>query len=312
MKYDVIVIGAGFAGLSSSLFTRLMCLKTLVLETESPPKLWSYPRRDFLLEGISGAELIERMLEQAKRLKVEIHAGEKVIDLDLNERRTVKTIKRDYTCSALILATGARWKFLKVPGETWLARGTSYCALCDGQFFEECGVIVVGSQAVAAQEALTMSQTARSVTLVPDSGTLQVGKSVFKELKRRRVKIMRGYRVEAIERGEIANNVKVRRIETGETSFIEADGIFIALGVNPAALNVEKAGVKTHRQGGILVDSRQQTSVDGVFAAGDCTCGGGFHITSCIGDGTRAGLAAYLYVKRLRKKKKSSSHWFST
>ncbi len=307
MKYDVIVIGAGFAGLSASLFTRLMRLKTLVLEAESPPQLWSYPRRDFWPEGVTGAELVERMLEQAKRLKVEIHTGEKVIDLDLNERRTVKTIKRDYACTALILATGARWKFLNVPGETWLARGTSYCALCDGRFFEECSVIVVGSQDVAAQEALTMSRIARRVTLVPGSGTLEVGKSVFKELKRRRVRIMRGYRVEAIERGEVTNNVRVGRIETGETSFIEADGIFVALGVDPTALNVEKVGVKTHRQGGILVDSRQQTSVDGVFAAGDCTCGGGFHIASCIGDGTRAGLAAYLYVKRLRKKKKNQS-----
>lgn len=107
--------------------------------------------------------------------------------------------------------------------------------------------------------------------------------------------------VEAIERGELLNNLIIIDAKTGEKRVLHADGIFIALGKEPTALNVEKIGVKTHMQGGILVDSRQQTNVEGVFAAGDCTCGSGFNLTSSIGDGVKAGLASYLYIKRLKR-----------
>ena len=302
MEYDVIVVGGGFAGLSAALFTGALGLKTLVLEAETPPTLWSYPRRGFL-GTISGAELIQRMVDEAKRREVEIHIGERTIDLEIGEKKIVKTWKKDYACDALILAAGARWKFLNVPGESWLARGTSYCAICDGQFFKECEVIVVGSGNVAAQEALTLSQIARDVTLVTNSKKLEAENSLVEELIRKRVQIMEGYKIEEIERGELTNNVKIYSMETGETRSLKTDGIFIALGIEPTALKVEKIGVKTHRQGGILVDSRQQTNVEGVFAAGDCTCGSGFNLTSCLGDGAKAGLTAYLYVKRLRKKK---------
>ena len=301
--YDVVIVGAGFAGVSAALFTGVMKLKTLVLEAEESPKLWSYPKRTFWLEGVSGAELIKKMLEQAKQYGVEIRTNEKVIDIASDGKKNVKTAKVEYSCDALILATGARWKFLNVPGETWLARDISYCAVCDGRFFEGCSVVVVGSKNEAAEEALTLCKTARSVVLVTNSEKMEAKNSLVDELKRKRVRIMEGYKVDEIEHGELFNNVKICDISTNETRVVQADGIFIALGVEPTALNVEKVGVKTHRQGGVLVDSRQQTSVEGIFAAGDCTCGSGFHIASCIGDGTKAGLAAYLYIKRLKKNK---------
>jgi len=299
--YDVVIVGAGFAGMSAAVFTGVRGLKTLVLEAEKPPVLWSYPRRGFLAT-MSGAELIQRMVGEAKRHGVEIHVGERVIDLEKREKNIVKTSEKDYACDALILATGGRSKFLNVPGETWLAGGTAYCAVCDGRLFKECEVVVVGSEDVAAQEALTLSQTARSVTLITNSEKLEAESSLVEELRRRGVQIIEGHKIEAIERGEVVNNVITHKIETGEKRSLQTDGVFIALGVEPTALKVEKIGVKTHRQGGILVDSRQQTNVEGVFAAGDCTCGGGFNLTSSLGDGAKAGLAAYLYLKRHRKK----------
>jgi len=302
MEYDQIVIGGGFAGLSAALFADALGLKTLVLEADESPTIWSYPRRSFL-GTMSGAELVQKMVEEAKRRGVEIHVGEGAIDLEIDEKKIVTTGKRDYACDALILATGPRWKFLTVPGESWLARGTSYCAICHGQFFKECEVIVVGSGNVAAQEALALSQIARVVTLVTDSKKLEAENSLVEELTRKGVQIMEGYKIEAIERGELINSVKMYGIETGETRSLKTDGVFIALGIEPTALKTEKIGVTTHRQGGILVDSWQQTNVEGVFAAGDCTCGSGLNLTSCLGDGVKAGLAAYLYVKRLREKK---------
>lgn len=303
MEYDVIVVGGGFAGLSAAFFTSAWGgFKTLVLEAETPPTLWSYPRRGFL-GTMSGAELIQRMVQEAEGRGVEIHVGERAIDLEMGEKIIVKTRKENYACDALILTIGGRCKFLKVPGESWLARGISYCATCDGQFFKGYEVIVVGSETVAAQEALTLSQIARSVTLVTNSKKLEAKNSLVQELIRRGVQIMEGYKIEEIEHGEFTNSVKIYSMETGETKSLESDGVFIALGVEQTTLKVEKIGVKTHRQGGILVDSRQQTNVEGIFAAGDCTCGSGFNLTSCLGDGLKAGLAAYLYVKRLRKKK---------
>lgn len=302
MECEVIVVGGGFAGLSAAFFTSAWGeLKTLVLEAQTPPTLWSYPRHGFL-GTMSGGDLIQRIIKEAKQRGAEIHTGEKVIDLEIRERKIVKTSKKDYACDALILATGSRCKLLNVPGESWLARGTSYCATCDGESFEGCDVIVAGSENGAAHEALTLSRIARNVALVTNSKRLEAENFLVKELIRKGVQIVEGYKIEAIERGEVTNNVKMYSIETSETRSLKADGIFIALGVEPTTLKVEKIGIKTHRQGGILVDSRQQTNVEGVFAAGDCTCGGGFNLTSCLGDGVKAGLAAYLYVKRLRRK----------
>lgn len=299
-NYDVIVVGAGFAGMSAALFTGAWGLKTLVLEAEKPPHLWSYPGRSFLWT-LSGVELIQRMVEEAKRHGVEIHVGERVTDLEIRERKIVKTLEKEYFCEALIIATGSRCRFLNVPGESWLGRGTSYCAICDGQFFKDGRVIVVGSEDEAAQEALTLSQVTPHVTLITNSEKLRAESSLVEELKRKGLQIMEGYKIEAIERGEFFNKVMIYNIKTGEKRSLQADGIFIGLGAEPTALKVEKIGVKTHRQGGILVDSRQQTNMEGVFAAGDCTCGGGFNLTSCIGDGVKAGLGAYLFIKRLRR-----------
>lgn len=298
--YDVIIVGAGFAGLSAALFTGTMGVKTLILEADGPPKLWSYPRRTFWLEGISGAALIKRIVDQAKQRSVEIRTDEKVIDITSDGKKSVKTAKTKYSCNALILTTGPRWKFLNVPGETWLARGISYCAICDGKFFKKCKVIVIGSKNEAAQEALTLCNTARDVVLVTNSEKIETDKSLVEELKTKGVQVIEGYKIEEIERGEFVNYLKMRRIGVDEAKVIQAEGIFIALGVKPTALNVEKVGVKAHRQGGIVIDTRQQTSVEGIFAAGDCTCGSGFHIASCVGDGSKAGLAAYLCIKRLK------------
>jgi len=300
--YDVVIVGASFAGVAAAFFTGAWGLKTLVLEAEKSPQLWSYPGRGFL-GTLSGAELIQRMVEETKRYGVEIHVGERVTDLEMREKKIVRTLEKEYACEALIIAIGPRCKFLNVPGESWLGRGTSYCAVCDGQFFKEGKVVVVGSENEAAQEALTLSQVARNVTLITNSEKLGAESSLVKELKRKGVQIMEGCKIEAIERGELVNNVIICDIKTGEKKSLQADGVFIAFGLEPTALKVEKIGVKTHRQGGILVDSRQQTNVEGVFAAGDCTCGGGFNLTSCLGDGVKAGLAAYLYIKRLRRTK---------
>jgi thioredoxin reductase (NADPH) len=300
MRYDVIVVGGGFAGISAAIFTAAWNLKTLVLEAKTPPDLWSYPRRGFL-GTMSGAELIQRLVDEAKSCGVEIRTGKRAVDLEMGEEKIVKTSEKSYACNALILATGSRCKFLGVPGESWLARGVSYCAICDGVFFKECEVIVVGSKDVAVREALTLSQIPCNVRLITNSRKLDAEGFLVNELRRRKVKIMENYRIEAIEHGKMGINVKLLNMKTEETGSLEADGIFIALGVEPSALKVEKIGVKTHRQGGILVDSRQQTNVEGVFAAGDCTCGSGYNLTSCLGDGVKAGLAAFLYVKRLRR-----------
>jgi len=302
MEYDVIVVGGGFAGLSAALFTGGWGLKTLVLEAENHPSLWSYPRRKFL-ETMSGTEIVQRMVEEAKRDGTDIHTGERAVDLDMEEKKIVKTQKEHYTCDALVLATGPRWKFLNVPGETWLARGTSYCAECHGRFFKDSDVTVVGSGDAAAHEALLLSQIARGVTLVTNSKKLEAKDSLSEELARKGIQVVKGYKVEAIERRELTNIVRLVKMETGETRNLATDGIFIALGIEPTALKVEKIGVRTHRQGNILVDGWQQTNVEGVFAAGDCTCSSGFNLTSCLGDGVKAGLAAYLYLKRLRKRK---------
>ncbi len=298
--FDILIVGAGPAGLTAAIYTSWLGLKTIVLESGiaggkawTAPKVENFPGFD---EGISGRELVERMERQAKRFGAEILTSEEVVGLEL--ARSVKhvlTRKQTYDASVVILATGTQKRKLHVRGEEeFLGRGVSYCAVCDGPFFRNAKVAVVGNSNETAIEALSLAEIAENVLLVYD-GELKIEGTLLQRLKAKpKIQNLQG-KVTAIT-GE--KTVKYIQIQTAAATVEqEVKGVFIALGSVPLTAIVRNAGVNMDQNGCLKVDRRQRTNVKGVFAAGDCTCGG-MQIVTAAGEGAMAAMQASRYVRR--------------
>jgi thioredoxin reductase (NADPH) len=303
--YDVIIVGAGPAGLTAGIYTSRAGLKTSILEKEFPggrlakaPLVENYPG----VLRTSGAELVETMVQQAERFGAEIKTGENVADLELKGEKIVKTIEGGvYKALALIISIGTYRRKLLVPGEEeYLGSGVSYCAVCDGPFFKDRIIAVIGSGKEAGEEALMLSELGREVILIPQ-GSWEMEQVLLEELKKKEnVKLLDGMKVEEIKGDSTVKSIVVVPLEGEGKEEILVDGVFISLGAVPMSSVIKKAGVKVDNRGCIVVDRNQRTNVEGVFAAGDCTCGG-MQIVTAAGEGALAGIRASAYVKRLKR-----------
>ncbi|MDI6639693.1 MAG: FAD-dependent oxidoreductase [Methanocellales archaeon] len=188
-------------------------------------------------------------------------------------------------------------KKLLVPGETeFLGKGVSYCATCDGAFFKDKIVAVVGSEDEAAGEALLLADLVSRVILISNEKELEIAEIVRKRLvERMNVQILNAS-VEAIEGDTLVKAIKIIEFDGGEEREIPIDGIFISLGAVPLTQIMEKVGIELDERGCIKVDDHQRTNIEGVFAAGDCTCGG-MQIVTAVGEGAMAAMAASVYIK---------------
>jgi len=277
--YDLMIIGSGPAGLSVGINAARSGLKTLMLETEEfggkAAGTSLYENYPGFPEGIIATELVERMQKQASKFGAEIKYLEEVIDLDLRqELKKVTTSKTVYESIALVIATGTQRRKLNVPGETkFIGKGVSYCRICDGPFFKGLKVAVVGSTKDAITDASLLSEMAREVFLITQGEEITVPKQLMKKLlKKANVKIIRG-RVVAILGEHVTKAIKVKP-ENKQELQLQVNGVFVSLGKAPATGIVEKAGVEVDERGCVKVDRWQRTNIEGVFAAGDCTCGG--------------------------------------
>ncbi len=305
-KCDILIIGAGPAGLTAAIYSSWLGLKTVVLDAGIAggrawlaPKIENFPGFE---EGIKGSELIEKMHKQAVRFGAEIVTSEEVVDMNLlGEEKQVSTRKQTYTASAVIVATGTHRRKLQVPGEAdFLGRGVSYCAVCDGPFFRKKAVAVIGISEEAAFEAINLSEIVERVFLVPHEGDLKVEGTLLERLKgKSNIEILNG-KVTAILGSQIVNAIKVQDVKTKTEAEKEVKGVFIALGSVPLTAIVKTAGITLDRNGCLLVDRQQKTNVEGVFAAGDCTCGG-MQVVTAAGEGAMAAMRASAYVRRGEK-----------
>lgn len=302
--YDLMIIGSGPAGLSAGINAARSGLKTLILETEEfggkAAGTSLYENYPGFPEGIIATELVERMKKQASKFGAEIKYLEEVIDLDLRqELKKVTTSKAVYESIALVIATGTQRRKLNVPGETkFIGKGVSYCRVCDGPFFKGLKVAVVGSTKDAITDASLLSEMAREVFLITQGEEITVPKQLMKKLlKKANVKIIRG-RVVAILGEHVTKAIKIKP-ENKQELLQQVNGVFVSLGKAPATGIVEKAGVEVDERGCVKVDRWQRTNIDGVFAAGDCTCGG-MQVVTAVGEGAMASLKAFHYVKRMK------------
>ncbi|MEM1531167.1 MAG: FAD-dependent oxidoreductase [Candidatus Bathyarchaeia archaeon] len=302
--YDVIVVGGGPAGLTAAIYASRMGLKTLVLEGNMPggraseaPLIENFPG---FPEGISGIELIERMLKQAERFGVEIRFPEEVLDMNLSASlKTVRTRYGTYRGYSVIIATGTQRKKLIVPGETELiGRGVSYCAVCDAPFFKDRIVAVIGFNNEALEDALYISNFARKVILISHGGKSEVEESLLEKIRQKQNIEIMDANVKSINGDAYVKSITIAGQKGLEE--IPVDGVFIVLGSIPVTNIVRKAGIAVDERGCIRVDRSQSTNIEGVFAAGDCTCGG-MQVATAVGEGAMAALQAYRYVKRIQK-----------
>ena len=274
---DVILIGAGPAGLTAGYYCSFYGFDTLIFEEKIPggyaaeiPILENYPG---YVEGITGKDLVDKMLQQCKKNGAEIHQFEKVIELNIQgKNHIVKTDKSVYSAEAVIIGSGRDPKVLGVPGEDeFRGKGVSYCAVCDGAFFKEKKVIIVGDDRRTAEVAIFLSGLASQVKLVCHKERLCAERILLENLEKQKVDILRD-----MELKEIKGDIKVKSVvlyhkETGEAKEIYTDGVFFQLEGIPNSQIAKEYGIKVDKDGYIIADDKGRTSKEGVYAIGDVT-----------------------------------------
>lgn len=272
--YDLVIIGGGPAGLTAAIYAGRARLKTLVLAGPLPG---GQPANTDIVEnfpgfpeGISGSELTQRFRSQAERFGAQV-VLDAVTEVDFSARPfTIRTYGATYRAQAVIIATGAVPRRLGVPGEAeFFGRGVSACATCDGFFYQDKKVVVVGGGDSAIAEGLFLTRFAREVIVVHRRDRLRAAplhqERAFANPK---MHFVWDSVVEEILGEQTVTGVRVRNVKTGETSVIEADGVFVYVGMEPKT-EIFAGQVELNEAGYIVTDKHQRTSTPGVFAAGD-------------------------------------------
>lgn len=251
-------------------------------------------------EGIRGLDLAARMMGHCENAGAEIHSLERVLQMELTgEGKRVKTDRGTYFAASVIIATGTEHRPLGVPGEReFQGRGVSYCAVCDGPLFKGRALVVVGGGNSAAVDALFLSNLASSVNLVHRRSSLRAEDALVEEMKRNGVEFLLETEVREIVGDDRVRGVVLHNNKTDEVTEIEADGVFIKVGEVPQSEVAKEAGIELDGRGYIVVDARQRTNIEGVYAAGDVTTCPHRQIGTAVGHGVIAAVEAYGYVKR--------------
>jgi thioredoxin reductase (NADPH) len=302
-SYDVIILGGGPAGLTAAIYTARFRLKTLIIEGKrlggrswGPHMIANYPG---FPEGITGTDLIERFVEQAKKFGTEFKKETVVSLLSVGGSQMVQTRGGVYDAKAVVVATGIQRKQLSIPGEMdYSGRGVSYCAICDAPFFRGKTVAVVGGGEEAVEDALTLTDFADKVYSIPGSkGFGPENKSLQELHNHEKVEVIEGADLESIGGASVVEHITLKG---GGMNRLKVDGVFIILESIPTTDILANAGIQTDGGNCILVDKNQTTNVEGVFAAGDCVCGG-MQVVTAAGEGGMAGLAALRYIKSMKR-----------
>ncbi|KJJ40788.1 thioredoxin reductase [Bacillus subtilis] len=304
--YDVIIIGAGPAGMTAAVYTSRANLSTLMIERGIPggqmantEDVENYPG----FESILGPELSNKMFEHAKKFGAEYAYGDIKEVIDGKEYKVVKAGSKEYKARAVIIAAGAEYKKIGVPGEKELGgRGVSYCAVCDGAFFKGKELVVVGGGDSAVEEGVYLTRFASKVTIVHRRDKLRA-QSILqaRAFDNEKVDFLWNKTVKEIheENGKVGNVTLVDTV-TGEESEFKTDGVFIYIGMLPLSKPFENLGI-TNEEGYIETNDRMETKVEGIFAAGDIREKSLRQIVTATGDGSIAAQSVQHYVEELQE-----------
>lgn len=299
MCYDILIVGAGPAGLTAAIYARRAGKTVLVLERDTfggqitfSPKLENYPG----FAEISGNELAQRMLEQALALGAEIDI-DRVLTVRDGAVKTVVGEAKTYEADTVIIAAGARHRRLHLPREEeFIGSGLSFCAVCDGAFYRDRHVALVGGGNTALQEAVLLSEICERVTVVQNLPFLTGEQRLVEALAARpNVDYRYGTVVIGYEGGEALTALHLLQTESGTESRLAVDGAFLAIGTEPE--NAPFSAVAAlDEQGYITADESCRTMSEGIFAAGDCRTKAYRQVATAISDGAAAALNACRYL----------------
>jgi len=302
--YDVIIIGAGPAGMTAAVYTSRANLSTLMIERGIPggqmantEEVENFPG----FESILGPDLSNKMFNHAKKFGAEYAYGDIKEIVDGNEFKTVKAGSKEYKTRSIIISTGAEYKKVGVPGEKELGgRGVSYCAVCDGAFFKEKRLFVIGGGDSAVEEGVYLTRFASQVTIVHRRDELRAQKILQdRAFANDKVDFIWNHTIKAINEkdGKVGSVTLVSTVDDTE-QVLDADGVFIYIGMLPLSKPFESLGI-TNENGYIETNDQMETKVPGIFAAGDIREKTLRQIVTATGDGSIAAQSAQHYVEEL-------------
>lgn len=284
--YDVIILGAGPAGVSASLYCKRANKNVLIIYNGSSELLKAQKIDNYygFENGISGKDLYETGIKQSQNLGVEIIKQE-VIKIEMeNGYFNVITEKNSYKSKSVIIAMGSKKNTLKIQGvQEFEGKGISYCAICDGFFYKNKDVAVIGSGNYAISETNDLINIANKITILTNGEKAPEFRADNVEIVTKNIK-------------QISGENRVQEIEFDDNSYLKTDGVFIAQGTAGAVDFAKKLGIMSQNNN-IIVNENMETNIKGIFACGDCT-GGLLQVSKAVYEGTKAGLAVIEYLKK--------------
>ncbi|HEY4399089.1 MAG TPA: thioredoxin-disulfide reductase [Lactobacillaceae bacterium] len=303
-QYDVIIIGAGPAGMTAATYTSRADLSTLMLDRGiyggqmmNTADIENYPGFD----NVQGPDLAEKMYQSSQQFGAEYGFGTVQSVEDRGAVKYVKTDMDEYEAKAVIIATGAEHVHLGRDGEeAYQGRGVSYCAVCDGAFFRGEDLVVVGGGDSAVEEGMYLTQLAKSVTVVHRREALRAQKILQdRAFKNDKMNFMWNTEVvDVLGDDNKVTGVQVRDVNTGEEQTIDAGGIFIYVGMKPNTAEFQNLPI-LDEEGWVVTNHKMETAIPGIFAIGDVRGGQLRQVATAVGDGAWAGQYAYEYIAAL-------------
>lgn len=298
--YDIIIIGAGPGGLTAGIYAGRQGTKTLILDKglaggigREVPEMENYPGFNM----ISGLKLVEKMKEQCMKY-AELHETEKVENITkYNNKFLIETSTSEYYGKTVILATGSSHKHLKIPGENeYLGKGVSYCATCDGLFFKDKNVVIVGGGNSALQEAIFLENIGCNVTIIHRKNQLRGQQYLQKIIKEKNINIIYNTIVKEIKGKTFVEYITLKNMQTNENTELKTDGVFISIGYIPHNRLAKMLNVNLNENGEIITDKHQKTNIEKVYSAGDICEGLKQWVVAC-GEGAIAATSAYTDIQ---------------
>jgi thioredoxin reductase (NADPH) len=309
--FDTIVIGAGPAGLTAGIYLSRARLKTLILNEGTvggqmvlTHEIANYPG----VESISGYQLANIMKKQAKNFGCNIIANIVIENIEIEGEVKSVTLSdgRSFTAESVILTPGGRSRTLGMPGEDiFKGKGISYCATCDGDFFTDKEIVVVGGGNSALEEAVSLTKYASKVTIVHQFDHFQAFEFAIEEARNHpKINFIMESTITSFYGSENLGSVDIKNLKTGLTTNFKTDGVFIFIGYIP---NIEFISglIEMNKWGEILVKPDMSTNIEGVYAAGDSIAKRYRQVTTAVADGTVAALAASNFVHEMKTKRKN-------
>lgn len=299
-NYDVIIIGAGPAGMTAAIYASRTGLKTMILEAGAPGgkliktyNIENYPS----IKEMAGADLAYAMFEHTQKFAIPTEFDEVVELLDKGDYKEVVTKNNRYTAKAVIIATGTKERLLNIPGEQqFTGRGVSYCAVCDGFFFKGKDVCIIGGGNAALEEALYLAQLVNKIYIVIRRDVFRADAIILdKVLNHPKIEVIYKHIPIEIKGDDKVTGIVLESVDTKKKLELKVNGVFPYIGADPVTDFAKHLPI-VDAKGYIITNDKMETSVKGIYAAGDCIAKGLRQVITACSDGAIAGQNSYHYI----------------